>query len=373
MPKLFSAQPATILAIDTSCDDTAAAVVKGRVVLANVVASQIQLHKPYGGVYPTIAKQAHLENWPATVSKALAQAQVDWSDLAALAVTVGPGLAPALEVGVTAAKQLALEHHLPLISVNHLEAHAWSSQVIAKPQAWLSLTPAQQAEISNLAEPTWPVLAVIVSGGNSLFVEITGFGKNRVLGKTLDDAAGECLDKVGRMLSLGYPAGPTVEDFAKLGDAKKFKFPLPMTTSDNFDLSFSGLKTHARNEIEKLIQVDKLDQAATYDFCAGLQTGVFRHLTHKLGKLLAFRAAVSGRAFSQVWLGGGVAANMALRQTLRTTLKPFGLKLSVPYNQRLCGDNAAMIGLVGGLKFSQGLIEKLPDKVERQPRLTIDN
>jgi N6-L-threonylcarbamoyladenine synthase len=368
---IFLNQPATILALDTSCDDTAAAVVKGRVVLSNIVASQILLHRPYGGVYPTIAKQAHLENWPAVVNKALKQAGASWDDLDALAVTVGPGLAPALEVGITAAKQLAIEHQLPLISVNHLEAHAWSSQVIAKSQNWQTLSSAQKAELSQLILPNWPILGIVVSGGNSLFVEISGFGQYKVLGKTLDDAAGECLDKVGRMLSLGYPAGPAVEEFAKLGDASQFKFPLPMTATDSFDMSFSGLKTHARNVIEKLTLDSKLDQKTTYDFCAGLQTGVFRHLTHKLTKLLTFRAE-ENQPFKQVWLGGGVAANMTLRQTLRTSLKPFGLNLAAPYNKRLCGDNAAMIGLIGALKFDLNQIEPDYVTVERQPRLTLD-
>lgn len=367
----FHHQPPTILALDTSCDDTAAAVVKGRLVLSNIVASQTQLHRPYGGVYPTIAKQAHLENWPATVELALKRAQLAWSDLDALAVTIGPGLAPALEVGVTAAKQLVADHNLPLVSVNHLEAHAWSALAMAKPKNWRKLIVMELEKLSQFPEPTWPILAIVVSGGNTLFIEITNFGQYQILGQTLDDAAGECLDKVGRMLSLGYPAGPVVEEFAKLGQANKFKFPLPMTASEDFNLSFSGLKTHARNVIEKLTQAGKLDQAATYDFCAGLQTGVFRHLAHKLGKLLAQRTETGGPFFSEVWLGGGVAANMTLRQTLRAALKPFKLKLAVPYSQRLCGDNAAMIGLIGALKLDRGLIETDPTQLERQPRLIL--
>jgi N6-L-threonylcarbamoyladenine synthase len=365
MTSLFAHQPPMILAIDTSCDDTAAAVVCGRQVLSNIVASQVQLHKPYGGVYPTIAKQAHRENWPTVVKLALQRAGVTWKELSALAVTVGPGLAPALEIGILAAQQLTKEHNLPLIAVNHIEAHAWSALAVAKPT-----TEKVEQTHSDLAEPTWPVLAVIVSGGHTLFVSITGFGKYQILGQTLDDAAGECLDKVGRMISLGYPAGPVVETFAKLGNPDKFTFPLPMTTSGDFNLSFSGLKTHARNVIEKITTTQQLDQQTTYDLCASLQKGVFHHITHKLTKLLD-RNAASNTPFHSVWLGGGVAANMTLRATLRETLKPYGLKLAVPYSKRLCGDNAAMIGLIGALKFAQDQIETEPEKLERQPRLTL--
>lgn len=356
---LFSNQTPLVLAIDTSCDDTAAAVVRGRLVLTNIVASQAQLHKPYGGVYPTIAKQAHRENWPATVKLALRRAGVEWKDLAAIAVTVGPGLAPALEVGIEAAKTLAVEHTLPLIAVNHIEAHAWSSQ--AQPASG-------QVDVPT---PSWPVLAVIVSGGHTQFVAMKEFGNYQILGQTLDDAAGECLDKVGRMLNLGYPAGPVVEEFAKLGRAERFAFPLPMTTTASFDLSYSGIKTHARNLVAQLETEQKVDQQTTYDLCAGLQKAVFGHLAYKLQKLLA-QVQNSQTPFQAVWLGGGVAANTALRQTLRLSLKSFGLKLAVPYSKRLCGDNAAMIGLVGALKFSRGLVAKNPIDLERQPRLALD-
>jgi N6-L-threonylcarbamoyladenine synthase len=172
------------------------------------------------------------------------------------------------------------------------------------------------------------------------------------------------------MLNLGYPAGPVVEEFAKLGQAERFAFPLPMTTTPSFDLSYSGIKTHARNLVAQLETAQKIDQQTTYDLCAGLQKAVFGHLTYKLQKLLV-QTQSSDTPFQAVWLGGGVAANAALRQALRITLKPFGSKLAVPYSKRLCGDNAAMIGLVGALKFSRGLVVKTPGELERQPRLAL--
>lgn len=355
-----------LLAIDTSCDDTAAAVVCGQLVLSNIVASQVQLHKPFGGVFPTVARTAHQENWPRVVQLALQRAQVSWKDLSGIAVTVGPGLAPALEVGIAAAKQLAAEHNLPLIPVNHIEAHAWS--VLAQPKT-KEKTVTAVLSTTQLPKPQFPVLAIIVSGGHTQFVHVNALSDYKVLGQTLDDAAGECLDKVGRMLNLGYPAGPVVETFAKLGDAKKFSFPLPMTTSANYDLSYSGLKTHARNLISKLESEHAFDQQLTYDLCASLQKGVFTHLTYKLTKLLQ----QSEVKFSEVWLGGGVAANQTLRATLRQTLKPFGLTLKVPYSKRLCGDNAAMIGVIGALHFAANKTLPDPTTIQRQPRLNLDS
>lgn len=356
-----------LLAVDTSCDDTAASVIYGKVVLSNVVASQAQLHKPYGGVFPTIARTAHQENWPRVVALALKRAQVGWQDLTGIAVTIGPGLAPSLEVGITAAKELAQKHQLPLIPVNHVEAHAWSVLAEAKPK---NQSVAEAVKTAELPKPKFPVLAVIVSGGHTQFVRISALGNYTILGETLDDAAGECLDKVGRMLNLGYPAGPVVEEFAKLGNPKKFPFPLPMTTAASFDLSYSGLKTHARNLIAKLETEKAIDQQTTYDLAASLQHGVFAHLCYKLTKLLQ-QVEKTDTPFTEVWLGGGVAANQMLRKTLRKTIKPFGLSLKAPYTKRLCGDNAAMIGVMGALHVAAGDVLPEPNTLQRQPRLSL--
>ncbi|HYD34977.1 MAG TPA: tRNA (adenosine(37)-N6)-threonylcarbamoyltransferase complex transferase subunit TsaD [Vitreimonas sp.] len=344
-----------VLAIDTSCDETSVAVTQGTTVLSNIVASQAQLHKQYGGVFPTVAKQAHRENLAPTVAAALKRAGLTLPDIQALAVTQGPGLAPALEVGLEFAKQLAAEHQLPLIPVNHIEGHVVS--VLAKPKTQHSQSPALR----------FPVLSLIISGGHSDFVLVNKIGEYQRLGWTIDDAAGEVLDKVGRMLDLGYPAGPVIEQFAKLGDATTFKFPLPMTTSRDFNLSFSGMKTYSRNLLTKLETENKLDKQTVYDFAASFQKGVFRALTYKLEKLLGAHPEIKA-----VWLGGGVAANMTLRQSLRQLLKPHGLRLSTPYTKKLCGDNAAMIGVAAGLRWAEGLVPAEPQNIDRRPRWKVD-
>lgn len=250
-----------VLAIDTSCDDTSVAVTQGVTVLSNVIASQTELHRQYGGVFPTVAKQAHLERLPTVTQVALQRAQKTWLDIQLLAVTQGPGLAPALEVGITYAQQLAAEHNLPLVPVNHLEGHLLS--VLAKPR--------QAADNPAFPNVTFPVLGLLVSGGHTEIILVKNWGEYEVVGHTLDDAAGEALDKFGRMVGLGYPAGPVVEQFAKLGDSRAFEFPLPMTTSGNFHLSYSGLKTSVRQKIEKLTAEQPLTKQQIYDLCANFQ------------------------------------------------------------------------------------------------------
>lgn len=336
-----------ILAIDTSCDDTSAAVVSDTTVLSNIVASQTELHKQYGGVFPTVAKLAHRENISPTIDLALKRAGITISDLSAIAVTHGPGLAPALEVGITAAKALAIQHSLPLIAVNHVEGHLVS--VLAQPKT-----------VSIKTSPAYPALSIIVSGGHTEFILVQALGKYKILGKTMDDAAGECLDKVGRMVNLGYPAGPLIEKFAKLGNPKAISFPLPLTHLKTFDLSYSGLKTFARNIVEKR-ENEPFTQQEIYDFCASIQYAVFRHITYKLEKILA------EYEIKELWLGGGVASNMTLRRMLRTTGKKFGIKvLRTPYAKKLCIDNAAMIGVVAGYKTPSATVN-----IDRQPRLAL--
>jgi len=340
-----------ILAIDTSCDDTSAAVVSGRVILSNIIASQVELHKPYGGVFPTVAKQAHKENIDRVISSALKRAQVAPTQIAAVAFTAGPGLAPSLEVGIHAARAFATLHKLPIIPVNHIEGHILSSLALPKTKLGLSIP-----------KPKTPALAVIVSGGHTQFIAVPSIGTYQILGTKIDDAAGECLDKIGRMMNLGYPAGPVIEEFAKKGNPKSTAFPLPMTTTKNFDMSFSGLKTFARNTREEKTKEEHLKKQALYDFCASTQYGVFRHIMYKLNKLL------QAHTFEEVWLGGGVASNVQLRQTLRETIQPYGLKLKVPYTQKLNMDNAAMIGVVGSYKLTAGLVLPASTVVERRPR-----
>lgn len=364
-----------ILAIDTSCDDTSVAVTQGKTVLANVIASQTQLHAPYGGVFPTVAKQAHKENIEQAIKVALQRAGVSWTEIGALGVTQGPGLAPALEVGIKQAKKLATKHSLPLIAINHIEGHALSVLAQPKPRTKKPRTKqarTKQAWPKKIPGQNFPALAIVVSGGHTQFIKVTQLGKYQILGSSIDDAAGEALDKVGRMLSLGYPAGPIMEQFAKKGDPKKFKIPLPMTDRRDFNMSFSGLKTWARNKIEDLETRNQLDKQAIYDFTASFQRGVFGHICYKLNKLL------QENEIKEVWLGGGVAANIKLRRMIRETLKAYNLKLFTPYTKRLCMDNAAMIGIVAGEKFERGEvaiqvagIKKNPSHLDRKPRWEI--
>lgn len=368
----FAIPPQPILAIDTSCDDTSAAVVSGITVLSNVIASQTQLHKEFGGVFPTVAKQAHQEKLPFVVLAALKRARLTWSDIAAIAVTQGPGLAPALEVGVTYAKHLATEHLTPLIAVNHIEGHLLSVLAQPLPQGTVSLPAFEWSDINFRL----PALGVIVSGGHTEFILVTGLGEYQRLGATVDDAAGEVLDKVGRMLDLGYPAGPIMEEMAHAGDPKAISFPLPMTTSGDYNLSFSGLKTAARNILEKMTVSQELNKTQIYDFCASFQYAVFRSICYKLNKILLKHEV------KEVWLGGGVAANITLRRMLREQIRisheilkpetpPPMPTLKTPYTKKLCMDNAAMIGLVGGWKYSQ---DATSDQalLERRPRWPVD-
>lgn len=348
------AAPDLILAIDTSCDDTAAAVTQGTTVLSNVIASQTQLHKPYGGVFPTVAKQAHAENIVPTISVALKRAGVRIDDISTLAVTLGPGLAPALEIGIAHIKQLATETGLPIIPVNHIHGHLFSSQAVAK-QRGKKHTRMQhekglQTEVFN-SKKKQNILGIIVSGGHTEFIRLSGNHKSQsiqILGRTLDDAAGECLDKIGRMLNLGYPAGPIIEELARNGDPMAYHFPLPLTHKKTFDMSFSGLKTHTRNLLKTIGGTETLTKSDVSHFAASAQYAVFKHITYKLDKLL------ESQQFDEIWLGGGVAINTTLRRMIRETIHKHtntvtNPKLQVPYTRKLCMDNAAMIGVAAAL------------------------
>lgn len=375
-----------ILAIDTSCDDSSAAIVDGLVVLSNIVASQHQIHKQFGGVFPTLAKQAHKENLSPAIKLAIKQAQVDWSDIDAIAVTIGPGLAPALEVGINKAKELALTYKKKIIAVNHIEAHALSP---------LALSLSKKEKIVENQAENLPSLAVVISGGHSEFILIDKIGQYQKIGQTIDDAAGECLDKVGRLLNLGYPAGPLMEKFAKKGRPGKFNFPKAMTSHPDFDLSFSGLKTSARNLILDLEKNEKLDKQTIYDLAFSLQEAVFEQISYKLERILFSedlekriypnrdflrhmeKGQVKATKINEIWLGGGVSANISLRKVIRKLLQKYyklsgkKIPLRVPYSKRLCGDNAAMIGLVASFKFARKEFARTED-LDRKPNLGIN-
>ena len=259
-------------------------------------------------------------------------------------------------MGLNHAAQLAKKYSKIAIPINHLEGHVLS--VLAQPRLKTKLN----TKTNQVISPSLPALSVIVSGGHTEFVLVKQIGRYQRLGATVDDAAGECLDKVGRLLNLGYPAGPVVEQLAKKGDTTRFKFPLPMTEIKTFNMSFSGLKTHSRRLINELETKNQLDRQTIADFCASLQEGVFNHITYKLAKLL------NQVSVKELWLGGGVAANMTLRRKLRQVAKEHQLPLRVPYTKKLCGDNAAMIGVVSSFKSL-----KPSANLDRKPGWRIDD
>lgn len=374
-----------ILAIDTSCDDSSAAIVDGLKVLSNIVASQNQIHKKYGGVFPTVAKIEHKKNLDPAIHLAMKQARTNWSEIVAIAVTIGPGLAPALEVGIEKTKELAKKYHKKIIAINHIEAHALSA---------LALSSGKKENIVRSLAKNLPSLAIVISGGHSEFILVDKIGHYQKIGQTVDDAAGECLDKVGRLLNLGYPAGPLLEKFAKKGRPGKFNFPKAMTSHSNFDLSFSGLKTAARNLILDLEKNEKLDKQIIYDLAFSLQEAVFEQISYKLERVL-FSEDLEKRIYpsrdflrhlekdqikvteiDEIWLGGGVSANMSLRKVIRKLLQKYyklsgkKIPLRVPYSKKLCGDNAAMIGLVANFKYEKGEFIK-SIFLDRKPNLQL--
>ena len=306
-----------VLGIETSCDETAAALVMGgNDVVSSVVSSQVELHAEFGGVVPEVASRAHLGNLNPVVARAIVEAGVDESRIDAIACTNGPGLIGALLVGVSAAKALALAWDVPYVGVNHLEAHLYSA---------------------FLEDPSleFPLVVLLVSGGHTMLIEMRRHGEYKLLGQTIDDAAGEAFDKVARFLDLGYPGGPAIDEAALNGDPDAIRFPRALTDDpDNLDFSFSGLKTAVMNYVRKHPDVASADVAASF------QQAVVDVLVAK-----ARRAAESIGATGIV-LGGGVAANSLLREETLGACASAGLRGFLP-SRAMCTDNAAMIAAAG--------------------------
>ena len=302
----------TILGIETSCDETAAAVVvDGLDVRSNVISTQVELHARFGGVVPEVASRAHLESINAVITRALDEAGTSLGDLDAVAACHGPGLAGALLVGVSAAKALALVLDIPYVGVHHLEAHLHA--------AWLEDPSVEM-----------PMAVLLVSGGHTMIVSMEGSGRYRILGQTVDDAAGEAYDKVARALGLGYPGGPIIDRIAKEGDPTAVVFPRPML-NEGLDFSFSGLKTAVMLEIRR-----NPDRPA-HDIAASFQEAVVETLVYKLKK------AADQIGARTLVLGGGVAANSRLRAQVATLAEKTGRRALLPRHD-LCTDNGAMIG-----------------------------
>jgi N6-L-threonylcarbamoyladenine synthase len=317
-----------ILAIETSCDETAAAVVRGgRDVLSNVVSSQEALHAPFGGVVPEVASRRHAESITLVTAQALERAGVGWADLCGIAVTHGPGLIGSLLVGVSAAKGYALATGLPLVGVNHVEAHLMAN-FLQLPEG--ASTPAPEE---------YPCVCLIVSGGHSDIVRVTEPGDYRILGWTRDDAAGEALDKAARVLGLGYPGGPAIDRAAREGDAEAVAFPRPLVP-DSFDFSFSGLKTALVRAAGKQGAPADLPPQRVADLAASYQEAVVDTLVRNT------TAAALAHGARQVLLAGGVAANSRLRDKMAAWGEQAGMRVSFP-PLSVCTDNAAMVGAAG--------------------------
>ncbi len=319
-----------ILAIESSCDDTAAAVLADRKVISNVVATQ-KIHGQYGGVVPELASRAHQQNIVPVVHQALTIANIDKKQLSAIAFTRGPGLMGSLLVGTSFAKSLALGLNIPLIEVNHMQAHILAHFI--------------EGEESAKAPP-FPFLAMTISGGHTQIVLVRDYFKMEILGETLDDAVGEAFDKSAKILGLPYPGGPLIDKYAKLGDSNRFPFPRPKV--DGLDFSFSGLKTSILYFVRKGVKGNpNFINENLNDICASIQYTIVEILMNKLQR------AVKQTGIDQIAIGGGVSANSGIRQALKDAEKSKGWTTYIPKFE-YCTDNAAMIGIVGYLKYKQG-------------------
>ncbi len=322
---------AIILAIETSCDETAVAIVNNRNVCSSVVASQIDIHQAFGGVVPEVASRQHLRLVNHCIDQALAEAQLSWTEITAIAATVAPGLVGALMVGVTAAKTLAMLYEKPFLGIHHLEGHIYASY-LTNPD----LSP--------------PFLCLLVSGGHTSMIRVTGCGRYQQLGTTRDDAAGEAFDKVARLLELGYPGGPAIDRAALRGNPAAFALPegrisLPQGGYHPYDTSFSGLKTAVLRLTQTLKQASP--QLPVPDLAASFQATVARSLTTKTVR------CAQDHGLNTIVVGGGVAANRCLRAQLTEAAGAAQIDVIFP-PMRFCTDNAAMIACAAADHFQQG-------------------
>jgi N6-L-threonylcarbamoyladenine synthase len=340
----------TILGIESSCDETAAAVLRldenGPRVLADIVLGQAAQHAPYKGVVPEIAARAHVEGLDGVIAAAMREAGLRFADLDGVAATAGPGLIGGVMVGLLSGKALALAHGKPLVAVNHLEGHALSPR---------------------LAEggATFPYLLLLASGGHCQFIAVLDIGVYRRLGSTVDDALGEAFDKLAKLLDLGFPGGPLVERMAEKGDPKRFSLPRPMLGREGCDFSLAGLKTACAREVERLGALSEQDKA---DLCASFQAAVLDIVTDRAANAMRLFDPMYG-AKGRLVAAGGVAANQAIRGSLRDLAEARGYDFIAP-PPKWCTDNAAMIALAGGERLRLGFSDDL--SVPARPRWPLD-
>jgi len=337
-----------ILSIDTSADETSCAITEGRKVLSNVIFSQIMLHAKWGGIFPTVAKRAHEERIDQVVEECLKKAKLTMKQIDFIAVTQGPGLAIALEIGIKKAKELSLKYNKKIISVNHLEGHIYSSFV-------------QNKKGNPPRHFTFPFLSLVLSGGHTEIVLLKDHVTYEVLGETLDDASGEALDKAAKMLGLGYPGGPVIERLAKEVNNKEFyPFPRPMLKSGNLLFSFSGLKTSLFYFLKKLKEKDKA--LLIRQIASSYQEAVFDTIIKKT------ESAIRSTKISNLAVGGGVIANMHLRFLFRKLIDKYKGSVIFPSQKYLTGDNAAMIGVVAYYKAKKNMFVTNIENFGRIPR-----
>lgn len=323
-----------ILGIESSCDDTAAAVIHNSKIYANVVATQ-KIHEEYGGVVPELASRAHQQNIVPVIHEALRQANIDKKQLSAIAFTRGPGLMGSLLVGTSFAKSLALGLDIPLIEVNHMQAHILAHFI----------------DDEQKAKPNFPFIALTISGGHTQIVKVNSYFDMEIIGETLDDAVGEAFDKSAKILGLPYPGGPLIDKNAQKGNPKRFTFTKPKVGP--MDFSFSGLKTAVLYFIQREVKANpSFIEENIEDICASLQYTIVSYLMDKL------KNAVKHTGINEIAIGGGVSANSGIRKALLEAEGKYGWKTHIPKFE-YCTDNAAMIAIVGQLKYEQQLFSTL--------------
>lgn len=336
-----------ILGIESSCDDTSAAVIKGNKILSNIAANQA-IHNEYGGVVPELASRAHQQNIIPTVEKSLSVANIQQNDICAIGFTRGPGLLGSLLVGTSFAKSMAMSLNVPLIEVNHLQAHILAHFI----------------EDANSVPPKFPFLCLTVSGGHTMIVLVQDYFKMRIVGSTIDDAAGEAFDKIGKLLNLDYPAGPIVDKLAQKGNPKAFEFSKPKVS--DYDYSFSGVKTSVLYFVQKKLKENPgfIDQNIN-DLCASVQKTIIDTLMIKLEQ-----AAVDFN-INEIAIAGGVSANSELRKRMKENAESKGWNVYIPKFEYTT-DNAAMIAMVAQLKYERGEFSDLSVAASARYDLTED-
>jgi N6-L-threonylcarbamoyladenine synthase len=339
-----------ILSIDTSCDETAAAVTENTKILSNIIWSQASLHAKFGGVMPSLAQREHEGHIDWVINRAMTNGKCKMEDLDCIAITVGPGLSIALGVGINKVKELTEKYNKKLVTVNHLEGHI--------------LSPLANNEVL-LSNIKYPALGLVVSGGNTLLVKVNKIGEYKTLAQTTDDALGEALDKAARMLGLGYPGGAILEKMAVLGDSKKYKLPIPIVGHEDRKIfTYSGLKA----AMSRLVESEKpLTKEKIYDLAACFQDTAFTHLIRVCSHIIRN----SEFKINNLLVGGGVSANTELRKRLRKLGKQFEITVNFPYSKKLYGDNAAMIGVAAYFKAQYCEFVESVDRLDRNPKAKI--